>query len=200
MKYSVLLYLIVMVYSCGNQDPIELNKQAMECFQHGDLVRANRLLNQAIELDSHYLLAYQNKLMVLNSLGEKAQLLQINKKLLELTPNDPNNLVRLGIMYELQNDSATATNYFLSADSLFKIILDTLNQESDPQFSIAMNRAQNLKLLGNDSTANELLVEIRGKLKQAYLQEVVDFYISMSKQDFIKQVQKQSQTDIGVSS
>lgn len=189
MKHILAVGLILTLLNCSETTSIQLNEQAIKSYQMGNSVKAIELLNKAILIDPNNLLSYQNKLMILQTSGLRKEAIKLQQRLLAISPENPINYMRLGMFYELENDSLRARIQFESADSLFKVILDTLNQETDPQFSIAINNAQNLKMLGKQSEANHLLLDIKEKVKPKQLKLLLEGYISMNKIDFLKQLQ-----------
>ena len=186
MKTLFYIIILALLSTCEKESPIELNNQAIELFSHGKSSEAKLLLDKAIEIDPNYILAYRNKLMVLKDLGLNDELIETNRSLIKVEPNNPSNLILMGVLLELNHDSSGAMSYYRSADSLCDIILDTLTPSADPQYSVATTKAQNLKLLGREKEANELLENIKSKVSEIYMKEMLDEFIARDRAVFME--------------
>lgn len=198
MKIALYIISILLLRSCGikqendqgeiNIEAKELNNQAIGLIRWNNqdsLQLAKVYLNEAIKIQPNYFLAYRNKSLVLNQMGLTKELIENLQTLARLQPKNPDNFSSLGLMMELNRDSLHAMGKYQIADSLYVSILDTLTVEIDPQYSLATNRALNLKYLHKETEANELLIQIKADLQEPFMKEMMDDFIKMNRKELL---------------
>ena len=201
MKIAFYIISILLLNSCGikqetnqgeiNNEAKELNDQAIGLIRWNNqdsLQLAKDYLNEAIKIQPNYFLAYRNKSLVLNQMGLTKELIENLQTLARLQPKNPDNFSSLGLMMELNGDGLHAMEKYQIADSLYVSILDTLTVETDPQYSMATNRALNLKYLHKETEANELLLKLKTDLQEPFMKEMIDDFIKMSRNELLERL------------
>lgn len=167
---------------------IELNDKGIELamtFDNDSIKKAIELFDQATKIEPDYYLAYWNKLVFQNHLGQKTEAFETINKLENIRPNNPDLKVTTGVLIELNGDSLSARQKFLQADKIYTSILDTLTNKTDPQKMTLMNKAVNLKFLGREDEGNKILEDIKTETKEENLKEMFETLIRMTRKELI---------------
>jgi tetratricopeptide (TPR) repeat protein len=167
---------------------IELNDKGIELamtFDNDSIKKAIELFDQATKIEPDYYLAYWNKLVFQNHLGQKTEAFKTINKLENIRPNNPDLKVTKGVLIELNGDSLSARQKFLQADKIYTSILDTLTNKTDPQKMTLMNKAVNLKFLGREDEGNKILEDIKTETKEENLKEMFETLIRMTRKELI---------------
>ncbi len=200
MKQTIFILTILIFISCGQTEKqkdesqidkraIELNKKGIELamtFDNDSIKKAIELFDRATKIESEYYLAYWNKLVNQNQLGQKNEAFETLKKLEELRPNNPDLKVTAGIFLALNGDSLSARQKFLEADKIYTSIIDTLTQKTDPYQTTLTNKAVNLKLLGQEAKANKILKAVKTEMTDDNLKEMIESYITMTRTELLE--------------
>jgi tetratricopeptide (TPR) repeat protein len=140
---SILLSCLAVIFGCSSKESrsqarncIALNNAAIDSIQAYNLgrpdklllTRALELLNKAIQCDSTYQLAYQNKLTVLIQLGKHSEALGLVEELERFLPEDPNIFTAKGLMYERMKKTDSANIWY---DHAFKLCDQKLSAYPD---------------------------------------------------------------------
>lgn len=201
MKYILTFLVLFFLLSCrhGNKksnaqvDPkaIALNDSAVKFSVDTDaekLQQAVKLLNQALKIQPDYYLAQINKFGFQVRLGLKDSAFQTLKKIEQLKPEDPEIRVAAGLLIEKYGDSLTARMKFQKAEDLYKSKLDTMNKKSPRYEMVLANRAVNLKFLGKEKEAKEMLKSIETHPENIQMKEFIDLYISRPGHELKQQI------------
>lgn len=197
MKQTIFILTILTFISCGKQKSesqidgraIDLNNKGIELamtFNNDSIKKAIQLFDQATKIESEYYLAYWNKLIYQNQLGQKDEAFETLKKLEELRPNNPDLKVTAGVFIELNGDSILARQKFLEADQIYKNIIDTLTRKTDPYQTTLTNKAVNLKFLGQEDEANKILKTVKTEISNENLKEMIENFISMTRTELLE--------------
>lgn len=200
MKQIVYLLTVLTFIACGQAEKqkdesqfdaraIELNDKGTELvmtFDKDSIEKAIELFDQATKIDSNYYLAYWNKCVYLNKLGRRNEALKTLQKLEELKPTNPDLKVTAGIVLELNGDSLSAKQKFLEADKFYSNIIDSLaNKKTNLYWNTLVNKAVNLKLLGQVDEANRLLKIAKSGIADDSIKEMIESLIAMSRSDLL---------------
>lgn len=166
----------------------ELNNRGIELtmnFNNDSILKAIELFDQATALQPDFYLAYWNKFVYQNQLGQKSEAFETLKKLETISPNNPDLKATAGVFIELSGDSLAARQKFLQADQIYTSILDTLTNKTDPQKMTLMNKAVNLKFLGLEDEGNKILENIKAETNDENLKEMFETFIRMTRKELI---------------
>jgi tetratricopeptide (TPR) repeat protein len=200
MKQIICILTILIFFSCGrienkrsdNKVDIkakELNDKGVELamsFQNDSIKRAIELFNQAIDLQPDFYLAYWNKFVFQNQLGQKSEAFETLKKLETLKPNNPELLVTTGIFIELRGDSSTARQKFLKADQIYTSIIDTLSQKTVTYQMTLTSKAVNMKFLGQEDEANKIFENVISQNSNSNLKEMSEKLKTMTRKELME--------------
>jgi len=203
MKHLLLILTILIFHSCNNidkkNDKIQVNEEAMNfnnkgiqlasTFENDSILKAIELFDKAIELQPDFLSAYWNKFIFLNQLGKTDDAFKTIKAIEKLRPDNPDYKLQVGIFTELSGDSITARKYYIKAEKIYENILDTLtksNDELSTYQSTLMSKAINLKLLGQEREATNILKNISQNITNDDYKNMVDNFIVMNRKEIIK--------------
>jgi tetratricopeptide (TPR) repeat protein len=173
-RNSVLSALIIAVLfcSCGgpkltvNPEARKLNDSAvflaMNAIQNRDnaLAKAIGLLDKAIQIDSDYYVAYQNRFSFQTDLKQYSAALESAKHMLKKYPNDVTILMVTGEAYERAGDKFSAILCYNKALSGYYKILDTMSVKNKNYPGFAMGKATILKLLDKKEQSDTYLKEL----------------------------------------
>lgn len=147
-------------------DPVvvRLNNMAINLssyIQNSDSAnKAINYLDSATIIDSNYFLGYYNKLIFLNQLKQYDKALIAINQLIRLRPNANDIYITGGIIYEKIGDTISSRRYFEKSLSICASILDTMNVKNRNYNMLALNKAINLVLLGQNIKGNLLLKQV----------------------------------------
>ena len=102
-------------------ESLKLQKEVIEMlirnpiYNRDTLLAALELCNRAIQLDSSFWMAYENKAEIHARLGQRAEAIQA---VLEYKPNSPESVVRAGMLTEQGGDTLQARRYYEQALAL----------------------------------------------------------------------------------
>lgn len=133
----------------------------------GNMERAIKLLDSAIQIQPDYMLAYYNKMSFQMEIGLKDSALETAEKIERLMPKSPWIRLQIGLMYEkYKKNYAHALLKYKEALSVYgPLTEDDYRNDPGKVFGFAIN----LKLLGRgkeaDSVIEKLIKEYHGKDK-----------------------------------
>lgn len=191
-------FLIIGLFSCGqrsakneiNPAAIELNNEAMilvPYLENSDSARkAVSLLDNATTIDNNYFLGYFNKLMFLGQLNETERAIATIKKLIELRPGANDLYLTGGIFYERSGDTVSAKTYFQKSLDICNYVLDTMRKNNIDYKMIVINKAANLKMLGEEKKANDILQRLYEHEKDEAMKEEIKSFMNKTKKELIR--------------
>jgi tetratricopeptide (TPR) repeat protein len=192
---SILFFFIIFIACSQNQQakkyiPNPKAKQladsaAMVLMYTNDKEKAIALLDQAIQIDSNYYLAYANKLGFQASLNRFNDALVTAKNLIRIKPQSPDAHTAVGMIYWKTGDSVSAINHFTKASTLFDKILDTMSKSNKYYESALMNKAFNFILLGQQEKGNEILRELYNKQTDEDQKKMYEQFLNKSRKEII---------------
>ena len=168
----LIAFLLIGLCSCGQNagkrqvDPaaVQLNNQAMTLVAFIDnpdsSKKAISLLDKATTIDSNYFLGHYNKLMFYNQLKQLDKATVTVNKLIQLNPTAHDLYLTGGILYERLGDTVSSRRYFQKSLVICNNALDTMSTEHRDYEMLVGNKAINLILLGDQTTANALLKKL----------------------------------------
>jgi tetratricopeptide (TPR) repeat protein len=191
-----LLIITVFMFCCNNK-PINneklaviLNDSAIVLYYSNTLANASNsiiLLDSAIRISPKYYTAYWNLIAIQNGTGKKTDAFETVKKMSANFPFNPYVLSLEGVYYEMFNDSVNAFVNYHKADKIYESLIDTLAVNEKSYQSVVLNYALNLKLLHKEYEANKTLLELRQKVDDEMVKQVIDsFYINKKRKDLFK--------------
>lgn len=192
MKYFCIGLFLFVTTSCNAQDKnVSVNKEAIalnnEAVQvsiygsgnrHDNLVRANQLLDSAINIDPSYVIAYGNKIQNLLSLKEYHLALDWSDSLLSIKPGSAEILTGKGLIYDKLGDTSRAQANYNTGNQIYKT-----RYNSDHSINNLKSLAFNYYLLYGKAKAFELITkeEYRFKNSHTELEEINKFKTLVNK-------------------
>jgi tetratricopeptide (TPR) repeat protein len=171
-----------------NPIAIKLNDSAVALLMSFDTVKiitGIKLLDSAIMLQPDYDIAYWNKISLQTHIGLKDDALKTSFQYERIRPQSTYIKMTIGVILDSKGDSIEAKKKYLEAEKIYSQILDTINTKSKDYNMLMMDMAINLKLLKNDSKANEILKSIKLDSKSMRLQPIIDSFIKMDRKEII---------------
>jgi tetratricopeptide (TPR) repeat protein len=191
--------LILNLYSCKqnaddttiNQAAVELNNKAMTLvpfIKNADSAKkAISLLDRATSIDSNYFLGHHNKIMFYSQLNQLDKAILTVNKLIELSPNAYDMYLKGGILHELIDDSISSKPYFERSLTICNAVLDTMSKTNSDYEMLVGNKAMNLKMLGDEAKANELLQQLYDSQTNKKNREAISLFMNKSKRELVAQ-------------
>ena len=192
MRLSI-FFLLITLSACGQRpethkhliDPKagKLNDSALSIMEHSqDYNKAIALLNQAIDIDSNFYLAYWNKTNFQLELNQFDSALATAKNLDRIKPESPEYFFFTGIIYYKMGDTIFSQKYFQELENCYEKILDTMNTSNKQYRNMLMTKALNLKIIGQQQKGNEILKTLRDSEKSDFQKEMIDSMMNESKE------------------
>ena len=172
-----------------NSESIELNNKALEIskFQRYDTLKVDSallLLDKATELDSLYFLGYANKVQFLMFKQDFQRLLENNKKIRELRPNQPNWIIQHGLILELSDEIDKANKeYKIGINEYEKI----MNSDANLSWEFELEFAQSLVIANNYEEAQKIINRLK---KENPDLEIWEFFELKTKDKIIELIKK----------
>ena len=142
-----------------NPEAIELNNKALEItmFHRDDLIKVDSailLLDKVTELDSLYFLGYANNVQVLMIKQDFPRLLETNKRMRELRPNQPSWIIQRALILELSGDINKANTEYKKGIKEYEQIIDS---EASLSWEFELEYAQSLVMANNYDKAQKII-------------------------------------------
>ena len=185
--HFLLLGLAVSLFFCGKPEK-EVRTQAVLLNDRAVEIRLDKpdsalyLLDQAIQLDPDYYLAYSNKSSVLLQLGQQVKAIEALKNAVELKPELAEMVVSLGMLYDYTNKPEKAKAEYQKALQLFTARIKNTNKHLVEN---KMNRAMVLLLLGDKEQGQK---EIDQLLQADPENELLQMLVQFDKEEYFKQI------------
>lgn len=147
------------------------------------------LFNQAIVIQPDYYEAHLYKEVCLSRLGRKEEAFEALKARAALRPRTPHMTTAIGAYYDLHGDTAAAKAQYLAAEFYYSELQKPYTGEVYAGLSRSgayTDRALNLKLLGEEKKANELLEKIRDNHIHISIQAQIDAYLKMTREEYLE--------------
>jgi len=146
-----------------NPESIELNNKALEIsmFHRDDSLKVDSaiiLLDKATEIDSLYFLGYANKIQFLMIKQDFPRLLETNKRIRELRPNQPNWIIQRALILELSGEIDKANTEYKKGINEYEQIM---NSESDLSWEFELEFAQSLVMANHYDKAQEIINKLK---------------------------------------
>ena len=197
MKYLLILIITNIAFvHCDAQfthvpDPKakQINDKAINTYirynkNHDSVVSVIHMLDQALNIDSSYFIAWTNKLGFECQLKQYDNALNTVKRIAIIFPAETDIVFFSGIL-ELKtghNDEATAT--FNKLITIYDEVPDT-NNNSDHLKTTMLNKGIALKLMGKADESRKIFVNLSIKEHDLAVRRHINAYISKSKEEII---------------
>ncbi len=181
MKNLLHLALILITVSCGQDktnsnikqdapteyspkpEAIELNNKALEItmLQRDDSIKVDSailLLDKATALDSLYFFGYSNKIQFLMIKQDFPRMLETNKRIRELRPNQPNWTIQRALILELSGEIEQANTEYKKGINEYERILDS---EENLSWEFELEFAQSLVMANNYDKAQKIIKRLK---------------------------------------
>lgn len=164
-----------------NQNAIELNNLGSEKIKVQQYIDAIIFFDRAIELDSTYYIAYNNKITALVGLKKIAEAINVNKLSIKQKPDLAEGHFFLGVLYDYIGDSTSARNSYNNSIYYYKErISNNINIESNE-----INLAMAYKFIGESEKSAKLFEKYLSDDKNNFTARIL---YDSSKQDFINSI------------
>ena len=148
------------------------------------LQSAVKLLKQATEIDSNYILGFRNTLSYQMILKDYNGALITAKKMSDLRPQNADFFSTLGITYELNNDTISSKPYFQTAVNIYSKVLDTLSDQKAILF-VKSSKALNLLFLNHYQEGQAIIKELIQNSKDSIETEGLKLYLNKTGHEII---------------
>ena len=196
MKYCVLiLFFAGCLFSCKDPksaiaEAIKLNNAAIDSLGRAKnvnkgLVTAIRLLDQAIEIDDHNLVAYYNKFTFQKQLKHYTEAITTGKQMVALAPRNAEMKVELGEVYAKTGDTVKAMQYFKSGMAIYNKVLDTMRTTNDWYKTLKMESAVDLIILGEQKKGQAILNELVANEKNRNMKQLYQQITTLTRDDLL---------------
>ena len=167
----LILFLFIFFCSCREHnkhliDPKArlLNDRAATIIRNtNDYEKGIALYDEAIKIDSEYLVPVKNKLLCQITLKQYQNALKTASKLHKMRPEAPDYFVIIGILYENLRDSINSKIYFNNALPYYDRDLDTIKKGSYSYETHLLNKALDLILVGQEQEGNQIIKKLYEK-------------------------------------
>ncbi|MFI5196793.1 MAG: tetratricopeptide repeat protein [Chitinophagales bacterium] len=204
MKYLLILIICIIAFAhCEAQytympDPKAkmVNDKAINTYirynkNQDSVVSVIRMLDQALNIDSNYFIAWTNKLSFECQLKQYDNALNTAKRIIRIFPDQTNVIFFSGLL-EFKtghNDEATAT--FNKLINIYDEVPDT-NNNSDHLKTALLNKGIALKLMGKADESRKIFVNLSIKESDLAVRRHINAYISKSKEEIINKLLNES--------
>jgi len=187
MKNIFLIVSLFLFISCDNgknefnPKSVALNNEAVDKLKVEDYQPALNLFDEAIQLDSSYYIAYNNKVTALVQLERYNDAIVTNKLSLNQKPDLAEGHLFLGMLLENEGDSIKAKESYKKAIQIFeeRISKDKMVESNELNLSVAY------LFIGEDEKAKTLFEKLKENKKY---NETVNFFYKSNKEEIIKQL------------
>lgn len=163
-----------------------LNDSAISVMFHSqDYNKALILLDKAIEIDSNYITALNNKVSFEMELKQFDKALITLKRIIAIKPQIPEYHFFAGLIYVISGDTTSSQNYFKEADNCYNTILDSISKENKSYDFVLMNKAVNLICMGDEEKGNNILKQLYANEKDDIEKEVLSDFINKSRSEIV---------------
>lgn len=195
MRLSI-FFLLIALSACGQQsknhkhsiDPRagRLNDSALSIMMHSqDYNKAIALLGQATAIDTNFYMAFWNKTNFQLELNQFDSALITAKNLNRIKPESPEYFFVVGIIYDKMRDTISSQKYFQESENRYERILDTMNTTNKDYSNMLMNKAINLKIVGQQQKGNDILKGLYNNEKDNSRREILASFMDDSKQQIL---------------
>jgi len=170
----------------------KLNDSAMEHYSHvGDSNRFDivmKLLDSSTKIDDQYYLAYWNKLIVLGDFGRYNEAINVTRELQRLRPLSPDIYSIRGTLYYKIGNMDSVHNNYKTADDRYNDILDTMSKSNRDYKALLLNKAINLKLMGEQTKGESILKDLYEQETVKEYKELISSYMNKSKEEMLDEI------------
>jgi tetratricopeptide (TPR) repeat protein len=167
---KALVFLVFILNSAYGQNPYEtvfkpevkiLLDSALPLMRSGNLEKCLSIYEKILLIDSTNLLIYGNKEFFERRLKKYDKAVETAKRMVELSPNDPNYYLLTGLLYYKIGDSLNQKKYLEKTINLSDKILDTLNTDEKYRTErIKLQKALAMIFSGDEISGNKLLFKL----------------------------------------
>ena len=190
--FYLLNLLFILFLSCEKQskniefklEAIELNNKALSYYKNGKIDSAVCFYDKAIDLDSNYYIPHLNKITIYLLKKEYKKAIFEGERAINKKPDLAEVWTLVGMIYDFLGDSIKAKSYYLKSIEIFNHRISNPKKIKNLEAN-RINRAISLILLGKDKEGKQ---ELRKVKKENPDNRMVDEYLKLSKQEYIKQI------------
>jgi hypothetical protein len=150
--------------------------------------KAFSLFDSSLNIQSDYFPAQCNKLTADLMKRNRIQSIMTLKKLEIERPHNPDIKLMLGILMLTTNDSSLSRFKFMEADTLYIAALQGVPSQDFMAEKTLRNYAINLKMLGNDTTSNDILIPLEFEQNHQVLTELIEILTKNKGSDLRKEL------------
>ncbi|HTL81671.1 MAG TPA: hypothetical protein VL651_08195 [Bacteroidia bacterium] len=143
------------------------------------------LLEQATASDTDYYPAYEEVINYQIEYRQYQGALSTAKEMARLKSGSAENLARLGLLYDVNNDSVHAHLCYQSAVRIYDVMLDTVKVKDRSVLQIEVWRALVLILLGNESEGRNDLDHLYNEASEGSFKQSLEKYLHAGRKDVI---------------
>ena len=148
------------------------------------LQSAIKLLKQATEIDSNYILGFRNTLSYQFILKDYSGALVTAKRMSDLRPQNADFFSTLGITYELNSDTISSKPNFQKAVDIYSKVLDTLSDQK-AILSVKSSKAVNFLFLNHYQEGQAIIQELIQNSKDSIEAEGLKLYLNKTGHEII---------------
>ncbi len=166
----------------------ELNDSAIALMRYPDSlshVKAISLFDQAIAIDSNYILAYYNKFECQKEIRQYSNAIQTGKQIIELRPNIPGNYESLGNICYMDGDSTSGDEYYGDALVLHNKILDTMSVSNKNYNMELLMKGEILMMLERYEQGNQILKQLSEQQINANIEGCIDLLMNKTRKEIL---------------
>ncbi|HTK21820.1 MAG TPA: hypothetical protein VL442_20025 [Mucilaginibacter sp.] len=147
--------------------------------------RLMSLLDQALKIDSDYIVAYGNKFSYQSQWKKHTDAVVTGKKLLKLLSNQP--VLKLAVAEECDDigDTITAKKYYNEVLIVFNKLLDTMKVNNRQRPFIELDKAEVLILLNQNEAAQSFLKELYDKETDDFNKRSIKATMKRTREDIL---------------
>jgi len=158
-----------------------------------NLQTAIKLLKQATDIDSNYILGFGKTLSYQMLLKDYPEALITAKRMSDLRPQNADFFSTLGITYELNDDTISSKQYFQKAVNIYTQVLETLPDQK--AISLTKSRkAINLLFLNHYQEGQEILNVLVQNSSDSIEKEGLKLYLNKTGREIISMFANGEQT------
>ncbi|MBI1343281.1 MAG: hypothetical protein GC171_10135 [Terrimonas sp.] len=198
-KFSIFIILLTPV-ACGqksnetkkhivNDKAKQLNDSAMNLIRYmndDSSQKAILLLDEAINIDSNYFIAYWNKLSLQGQLKQYDKAITTGKEILKLNKS-PYYYFLIATFYYRLGDTTSADNYFKKTLTLCDTVLDTMSKKNITTYEVVvMSKGVSLIFLGHQEEGNKVLKQFYDNQTDTTYKVWTGAFMNKTKEDILK--------------
>lgn len=156
--------------------------------------KAIDLLNQALQIDSNYLIALYNKFSYESALKQYDKAITTAQHIIRIKPNSFMAYFSLGIGYLLSGDTMSSQKSFNEAEIQINNILDTLKPANKNYKDLLLNKAVIMIYNDNTQASDSILSLLISNTKDRFEKNMYSMYLHKTKEQLMNGALDSSQS------